>query len=267
VLGEPARIPTRLTPPGDVWPTPTLLRRWRLVAPTSFLVLLLGFVLVPDTYPALRTPLVLLVAAFAGLSGEMMAPSPPPGIIRSLWVVPAGLVLVLASWFADVPERPGGLALAAAVAVLVVTGLQAGEWSGRRLLFSTSHAISIGLGYALALRVFYLATGMPVPVGAAVGVAVSAVVTLVVLRGPEVPLPQHAAFTGVAALVAGELFWVLLASPAPPLVCGLLGLLGLYATSSLCHAMLDQAPPRAYVEVLAVTLTSFLIVTLALVRR
>jgi hypothetical protein len=33
-------------------------------------------------------------------------------------------------------------------------------------------------------------------------------------------------------------------------------LLALYATSGICHAILDRAPRRAYLEVLAVTIVS-----------
>ena len=227
----------------------------------------MGFALVPDTYGVIRAPLTILLAAFAGLSGEMMAPSLPTRVIRSQWVVPGGLVMVLTSWFAEVPDRPGSLAFAAAVFVLLVCGLQAGEWSGVRSLRAISHALSIGLAYALGFRVFYLITGMPIPLGVALGVGVSALVTLVVLRGPSVSVRAHAALTAVSALVAGELTWVLLASPTPPLGCAILSLLGLYAVSTVCHAQLDYAPPRAYLEVLAVALTGFLIVTLALVRR
>jgi hypothetical protein len=245
-------------------------RAWQTILAASFFPLWAGFALLPDIHFGVRAPAVAMLMVLAGVGAEMAA-SPSSGGKRktgagTLWIVPAGAVLALMWWLATTTERPAAATPLAAAAVILSMALQRIECAGPELLRGAAHALNIGAVFALAFGAYILSAAWGGVMGTSVVAATTAPATMVVLRGVDAPPKQLIALTGVSVILVGELAAVLLGGTHSPLAASGALLLGLYLVSAVCHALLERAPLRAYVEVIVVALIATAFVATAIAR-
>jgi hypothetical protein len=229
-----------------------------IVPGVTVLTLWLGFWLVPETHSTFQLPLTLILAVTVGVGTALVSRTIPGEIEGRLgWItfafIPFGLVATILAWLAGIGGIPAVGALALALGVLLLTAAQFLERDTNDTVRGASHAISIAVGYAIALRGFLLADAWPVVLGVLLAAVIGVLDTAVVLRGHEAHKYGLPELCVVAGLATGELAWFLFVAPLSPLVMGLSGLLALYAVSTSCHALRQGASPRAYVEVGLVT--------------
>ncbi|HZT08453.1 MAG TPA: hypothetical protein VFC51_15625 [Chloroflexota bacterium] len=214
----------------------------------------------------LRVPAAIVLAGFVGIGAQLGlggATSEHPLRLTTAWVNPAGSVLAIVGWLSVVGERSWAIGPIAAAGVVGTVCLQAVEMGGTGPIRSAAHVVNIGAGFAVAFAGYTLAARASAHVAPAIVFVLSAAITLVVLRDQPAVGRQACILALVSALATVELWWVLHASPVPPLVFSAVLVLGLYATSGLCHAILDEAPVHAYVEIGVVTLVSLGVVLIA----
>jgi hypothetical protein len=229
-----------------------------IVLAVSVLALWLGFWLVPETHATLQFPLTLVLALTVGIGTALFSRTIPGELEGRLgWItfafIPFGMVATILAWLSGVGGIPAVAALALALGVLLLTVAQFLERDSNDVVRGTCHAISIAVGYAIALRGFLLAEAWPVVLGVILAAAIGVLDTAVVLRGREQHRYGLPMLCAVAGLATAELAWFLFVTPLSPLAMSLAGVLALYAVSTTCHALRQGASPRAYVEVALVT--------------
>ncbi len=233
---------------------------WRVVLPTMFVALWLGFTLLPETHALLRIPAAIALAGLVGLGCQLGGRLPQRPHRRTplatVWIIPSGGTLAAVAWLSPLPERWWLLPPACALLIVGLVFLQTVELTGPDGVRAAAHAMNIGAGFALAYGAYVLAYTAPALVAVALNFAVSTAVALVVLRSEGEFRRDRLEYAAVAAVAVAELGWVLYGSRASAFSFAAVLVLGLYATSGICHAILDRAPIRAYVEVATVTLIS-----------
>jgi hypothetical protein len=123
--------------------------------------------------------------------------------------------------------------------------------------------MNIGAGFALAFGAYVFAASLPLLSAVVLALLASGVIALVVLRGQEELKRSGLTYAAVVAIGVAELAWLLHGERVSPLLFGAVLVLALYASSGICHALLDRAPRQAYLEVAAVTLVSLSAVVIA----
>ena len=184
-------------------------------------------------------------------------------LLGTRWVVPSGAVLAIVGWLSSLPERSVLLAPLGAGLIIGLVFLQAVEAADSDPVRGAAHATNIGAGFALAFGAYILATSIPMLAAVPVAFLVSAAVALVVLRGEEELRSEGLTYAVVIALGIAELTSILYGARVSPLLFSAVLVLALYATSGICHAILDRASRHAYIEVAAVTLVSLSAVVIA----
>jgi hypothetical protein len=234
-----------------------------------FVATWLGFALLPDTHAMLRPPAAIGLAALVGVGSELAlrrVAGSDGAFINTAWIIPAGAVLAMVGWFSTIPERPWFVGLLGAAFIVGLVYLQTVELSGPAFLQGPAHALNIGVGFALAFGAYVVAAPASPIVAMGLSLLASAAGALIVLRrGKRLDMPAIL-YAGVTALAVMQVAWILYGGRATPVTFGALLVLALYGTSGVGHAILDRAPARAYVEVIAVTVVSLGAIALVAAR-
>lgn len=216
----------------------------RLVLGATFVPLWLGLSLLPDTSPAFRVigsvALAALVGVGAELAGRPAAPFASRRLPATLWIVPAGLVLVAVGWLSSAAPRPPGVPVLGALAIIGAVMVQTLELDGLSTARGAAHAVSTGLAFLVAAVAFYLAVSSPGPLALSLEALTSAPIALVVLRTPSASLRSTLWLAAVTTLVVLEV-GAMVVSLSPPAVAGAALLtLALFAASAVSRALLES---------------------------
>lgn len=203
----------------------------------------LGLSLLPATSPTFRLIGSVALAALVGVGAELAArPAAPPcsrGSPATLWIVPAGLVLVALGWLsAGVPRPPVAPALGA-LAIVGAVLVQSLELEGMSKARGAAHAVSIGLAFLVGAVAFHLAVSFPGPLALSLVALTSPLIALVVLRAPGATLRSTLLPASVTALVVLAVGALVLALSAPAVAATALLTLTLGAASLSC-ALLES---------------------------
>jgi hypothetical protein len=247
------------------------LEPWRAVAPSAFLALWMGFVLLPGTHPALRAPATLILAALVGFGAELCARTPARGGLAlmtrgTLWIIPAAATAVLVMLLGSLGSRIGLIAPLLAVIVVGTMALQAIEVSGPSTAASIARSLNTGLAFAVAFAVFGFMAVWDAAASGFIDALVGALVAVVIVRGCHATWGERITYVGLSAMLVAQMGLMLQDAQSPFLAAGIL-LLGLYAVATTAQAMLDRAPRRAYVEVVLVTCAGLVLAAVSLAHH
>lgn len=245
--------------------------RW-LAGPALFLALWAAFAIGAELAPPGRFLLAVGVAAAAGAAAEVAARLARAETVwaresGTLWVLPAAAVLGALAWLPALASRPSLLAPLAALAVLGLIAVEVAELVGPYRTRPAAHAVSIGIGFALAFVAYLNAAHLPRPGGVFLVALASLAVSVVILRGPGIRRRDVVIYGVPTGLVVAAVSIVLMGANLPPVGSAALLVVAAYAASGTTHAWLDAAPRRAYLELAAVALAAVLAIAAATLAR
>lgn len=192
----------------------------RLVLGAMIVPLWLGLSLLPGTTsPTFRLLGSVALAALVGVGAELAArPEAPAGSRRTsatLWIVPAGLVLVALYWLSAAVPRPPAAPALGALAIVGAVLVQSLELAGESKARGAAHAASIGLALLVGTVTFHLAFSFPGPLALGTMALTSAALALVVLRTPGANLRSTLLSASATVLVVLEVGALILALSPP----------------------------------------------------
>lgn len=147
-----------------------------------------------------------------------------------------------------------------ALGIVATICLQSIELDGPQAARAGAHTVGIALGFALGFGAYAVAAPGPAVASAGLSGVASAGVALVALRRPDAGALDGWALAAVTAFVVSELAWLLLGAPISPLLYAALLVLALYVVVGVCNAVSNAAAPRAYLELLVVTIAALAVI-------